>query len=110
MLNTTFIRVREEGLPRLRAWLDSLPQRREELRASYAAEGTRHEQFFLVRDGEGPVLVLISELADTARGRASFLRSHQELDLEFKRLINELAAGDAPAELLFDSARLAGPD
>jgi hypothetical protein len=108
VLNTTFVRIQEEGLPRLRAWLEGLHARRDELRASYAAEGTRHEQFFLIRDQEGPVLVLVSELHDTARGNASFLRSHQELDLEFKRLIQEIAAEEVPAELLFDSSPLTG--
>jgi hypothetical protein len=108
LLNTTFIRVREEGVPRLRDWLSALESRRDELRASYTAEGTRHEQFFLLRDADGFVLILISELKDAGRGKASFLHSHQPLDLEFKRLIREIAYGDVTPELLFDSSTLPG--
>lgn len=108
MLHTTFVRVDDDALPQIREWLALLPERREELRAAYRAEGTRHEQFFLVRGVDGPVLVLITELADLEHGAASFLRSHLPIDVEFKQLIQETRGGDADPELLFDSASVLG--
>ncbi len=106
LLETTFLRVQESALPRLREWLRGLAQRRDELRESYAAEGTRHERFFLLRDAEGPVLLLVGELEDGERGRESFLRSRRPLAVEFKRLIQEIGAGDPQPECLYDSALL----
>lgn len=104
MLNTTFVRVREDALPRLREWLRGLEDRREELRASYATEGTLQEQFFVVRGADGPILVLVTELENRRRGEESFLRSHMRLDVEFKNLIQEVGLGEPDLELLFDSS------
>lgn len=108
MLNATFLRVREDGVPRLRAWLDGLAARRGELQATYRAEGTRHEQFFLLRDGEGPVLVLVTELHDRDTGGRTFLGSDMPLAVEFKRMIQDVTAGPPPFELVYDSAHLPG--
>ncbi|MDJ0868143.1 MAG: DUF6176 family protein [Myxococcota bacterium] len=112
MLNATFVRIRRQDVARLRAWLAELPARRTELAEAYRLEGTRHELFFLVEGESGPVLVLLSELADRERGRASFLRSRLPIDLEFKELIGAIEDGDVAAELLYDSAPVlaaAGP-
>lgn len=108
MLNATFLRVREDGVARLRTWLDGLAARREELEATYHAEGTRHEQFFLLRDGEGPVLVLVTELRDRDTGGRTFLSSDMPLAVEFKRMIQDVTAGPPPFEIVYDSARLLG--
>lgn len=109
MLNATFARVDEEDLPRLRAWLASLAERREELRESYRRQGTRHELFFLIRTAREPLLVLISELEDVERGTASFLRSDMPLDLEFKTLVQEISEFEEGVELLYDSASYVDP-
>lgn len=107
MLNTTFLRVREEKLPELRAWLGALEGRQEELRTVYAAEGTRSEQFFLVRGEDGPVLVIVTELEDRRRGGETFLRSPMPLALEFKQLIQEASDGPTLYEALYDSDGMA---
>jgi hypothetical protein len=103
VLNATFARVREEDLPRLRSWLASLAERREELRESYQRQGTRHELFFLVRTERAPLLVLISEIRDLEEGTASFLRSNLPIDVEFKSLVQEISRFDEGVELLYDS-------
>ncbi|MDX1649245.1 MAG: DUF6176 family protein [Myxococcota bacterium] len=106
MLNATFLRLREDAVPLLREWLDGLAVRSDELFATYDAEGTRHEQFFLLRDGVGPVLVLVTELHDRDSGSRTFLASDMPLAVEFKRIIQQVTDGPAPCELVFDSARL----
>jgi hypothetical protein len=108
MLHTTFARVDEEDVPRLRQWLTSLSSRSEELRESYRQQGTRHELFFLVRTRRLPVLVLISEVADVEHATRSFLRSELPIDVEFKALFQEIAPEDAEVELLYDSANYVG--
>ena len=105
MLNTTFARIDEADVPRMRQWLESLHARREELQASYERQGTRHELFFLVRTDDSVVLVLISELADLEQGTESFLRSDFPLDVEFKILVQSLTWFDEGVELLYDSSK-----
>lgn len=110
MIHVTFARVRGDDVPRLRAWLEALPARRAELAEAYAREGTRHELFYLVETGSASaLLVLVSELEDTARGSESFLRSQLPLDVEFKQLIQDVARGEPRVEPLFDSADVLGP-
>jgi hypothetical protein len=110
MLNATFARVREEDLPRLRAWLAELPARREELAESYRREGTRHEVFFAIRTRPDPIVVLITEVQDLHHAVVSFLGSHQPLDLEFKSLVQDIATHESDVELLFDSASVLAED
>ena len=104
MLITTIARVDEEDVPRLRAWLEELPSRREELKESYRTQGTRHEHFFLIRTRGRPVLVLISEVADAEQASRSFLQSNLPIDVEFKALVQSISPEEADVELLYDSA------
>ena len=104
MLHTKIARIDEEDVPRLREWLGSLSSRREELRESYRTQGTRHELFFLVQTRRSPLLILITELDDVARGTESFLRSELPLDVEFKTLFQDLEPEEAEVELIYDSA------
>ena len=106
MLCTTIARVDDEDLPRLREWLAELPKRQGELRESYRDQGTRHEQFFLIRTRRMPLLVLISEVADVEQATDSFLRSTLPIDVEFKALYQEISLAEAEVELLFDSRGL----
>ncbi len=103
MLNTTIARVDEADVPRLREWLASLAERREELRESYRTQGTRAEQFFLIRTRRNPILVLISELDDVEEGTKTFLTSELPIDLEFKTLYQGISPEEADVELLYDS-------
>lgn len=108
MLQTTFARVDEEDVPRLRSWLSSLASRRDELRESYREHGTRHELFFLVRIQRLPILLLLAEVDDAERATRSFLHSELPIDVEFKALFHEISPGDVEAELLYDSSNYVG--
>lgn len=108
MLNTTIARVDEEDVPILREWLSSLATRRDELRESYRTQGTRHEQFFLVRTRRTPILVLISELENVEEGTRTFLASELPIDVEFKSLYQEISPEEAEVELLYDSTQYLG--
>ncbi|MCP5043433.1 MAG: hypothetical protein GY944_20590 [bacterium] len=105
MLHTTIARIDEADVPRLRDWLASLADRREELRESYRTQGTRHEQFFLLRTRRTPILVLISELENVEEGTKAFLASELPIDVEFKSLYQEISPEEAEAELLYDSSQ-----
>lgn len=104
MLQTTFAKVDEDEVARLRSWLAELATRRDELRASYRQQGTRHELFFLVRTRRSTILVLIAEVADADEAAERFLRSQLPIDLEFKDLFQEISPAEAEVELLYDSS------
>ena len=110
MLNTTIARVDEDDVPRLREWLASLENRRDELRESYRTQGTRAEQFFLIRTRLGPYLVLISELEDVEHGTQTFLSSELPIDVEFKSLYQAISPEEAEVELLYDSTHYLDED
>jgi len=105
MLYTTIARVDEHDVPRLRAWLDDLDSRRDELRGSYRQQGTRQEQFFLVRTRESPILVIVSEVEDALAAAESFLHSELPIDVEFKALVQAISPEEADVELVYDSSR-----
>ena len=104
MLHTTFARVDEADVPRLRSWLESLSSRRGELRESYRRHGTRHELFFLIRTRGAPTLVIITEVANAEEAATSFLRSTLPIDVEFKALVQEISPEEADVEGLYDSS------
>jgi hypothetical protein len=108
MLQTTFARVRDEDMPRLRSWLAALSSRREELRDSYRQQGTRHELFFLLPTRRSSILVLVSEVDDAEQAASSFLRSELPIDVEFKTLFQGISPEEADVELLYDSAEYLG--
>jgi hypothetical protein len=108
MLHTTFARVQDEDVPRLRSWLTSLSSRRDELRESYHQQGTRHELFFLVPTRRWSILVLISEVDNAEQATKSFLHSQLPIDVEFKALFQEISPEEAEVELLYDSSDYVG--
>ena len=108
MLITTIARVDEDDVERLRTWLAALPSRRSELRESYRTQGTRSEQFFLIRTRGGPLLVFVSEVADVEEATRSFLQSNLPIDVDFKNLVQTMAPEEADVELMYDSTPYVG--
>ena len=103
MLRVTYLRLDREAVPRLRAWLDGLAERKAELAESYRRQRTRHELFHLIDGADGPVLAIVTESGDVGVGAREFLDSQLAIDLEFKALIQEAGFAEPSATLLFDS-------
>ena len=103
MLRVTLVRIAEANVPRLRAWLDSLDARRDELAESYRRQHTRQELFYLIEGRDDPVLAIVSESADLEAGAKEFLNSELAIDVAFKSLIQDIGVGEPVAELVFDS-------
>jgi hypothetical protein len=102
MLWAAFYSVRPEKVDRLRGWMDEIGGRRDEVLASYAQEGTRHELAYLVRGEDGPILVYIAEVENIDRARAAFRESELPIDLEHREVMRGVVAGREEAELLFE--------
>lgn len=88
---------------RLRAWIASLAERGDEVRAALAAEEILDEAVFYASEADGEYLYLYSRGADLVRSAAAFQQSQLPVDAEFKELMAEcLDLGRARAlELVF---------
>ncbi len=107
MLQIVFARVREDQLDRLRWWMSELTRRKDEVRQTFAQEGTRHEVAYLLYDLEGPVLVYAIEAEDHDRAREAFESSMLPIDIEHRQIMQEALDGPADVELLYDVRLLA---
>lgn len=106
MIDLSFHRVRPEKVDTLRAWLSSLPTRRDEVLETFRREGVRHELASLLMTHEGPVLVYAIERSDGDHeaARAAFMASELAIDKEHLAVLRECLIGIAQAESLFDIA------
>lgn len=95
-------RVRDGHVERLRAWLSEVNARRDEVLETFAQEGVRHEQAYLLDTGSGHVLVYAMELGDEEQARAAFAASTLAIDLEHREVMNAAVGEPAGAELLYD--------
>jgi hypothetical protein len=106
LIHVTFVRIARDQVPRLRAWLAGLVDRRNELAESYRRQHTRRELFHLVEGSDGPLLVITSESDDLRAGTEEFLNSELAIDVEFKTLIQEIGEGESGVEKVYDSRDL----
>jgi hypothetical protein len=102
MLWAAFYRVKPDKVDRLREWMGEIARRRDEVLASYAQEGTRHEAAYLLRDERGPLLVYLAEVENIEQARAAFGASQLPIDLEHRVVMRDVVAGREEAELLFE--------
>jgi hypothetical protein len=108
VLRVTFRRVRPDQVDRLRAWMAELMRRQDEVLATFANEGVRHEQAFLLQTTDGPVLVYAAEADDFLRAAQAYAQSTLPIDLEHRQVLGEVLAGDAPVERVYEAAWPAG--
>jgi hypothetical protein len=102
MLQLVVRKVKPDQESRLRQWLAELSRRREEARATMTREGVRHEQAYLLTTAEGPVLIYAMEAADHEQARRAFKDSTDPIDIEHKRVMEEVLGANARPELLYD--------
>lgn len=106
LIHMTFVRVAEPQVPRLRSWLEALGARRDELAESYRRQHTRQEHFYLLGGKDARILVIASETADLRAGAVEFLNSELAIDVEFKKLIQDIGVIAPDVELVYDSRDL----
>ena len=86
----------------LRTWMAELTRRSAEVRETFAQEGMRHEQAFLLDTADGCVLIYAMEAADHERAASAFRNSTLPIDVEHKRIMAQVLGDSANVELLFD--------
>jgi hypothetical protein len=105
MLRVAFRQIRPDRVDRLRAWMLELEQRAGEVRQTFDNEGVQHEHAFLIESADGPVLVYAVEVADTERAERAYAESTLTIDLEHRRVMADVVAGDASVESLYELRR-----
>jgi hypothetical protein len=98
MLHVGMYRVRDDQVERLREWMHELGRRRDEVLETFAAETTRHEVAYLLRGKDSPILIYVGEMGDLEQGRKAFHASLLPIDVEHRRVLAAVLAGNADAE------------
>ena len=102
MLETVFLRVKEDKVDALKHWIEELRQREDEVLETLRNEGSRHEAAYLLESAEGPVLVYGQETADPEKAHRAFRESELPVDLEHRRVMRDVVAGRLEAEELIN--------
>lgn len=104
MIRVAFAKVKAEKVARLESWLRELMQRQDEVRETFALESVRHEQAFIIPGQEGPILIYVMEAQDHKRGREAFQASQLLIDLEHRRIMEDVLAEKIQIAPLYDCA------
>jgi hypothetical protein len=102
MIRLAIRRVKPDEERNLRKWMAELKQRHDEVRQTFAQEGVRHEQAYLLRTTDGPILIYAMEAADHDRASAAFRNSTLPIDEQHKRVMQQVLAENIDAELLYE--------
>jgi hypothetical protein len=102
MIKLAMRKVRPGQEDHLRKWMAELNRRSTEVRETFAQEGVRHEQAYLLKTADGLVLIYAMEAADHARASSVFQNSTLPIDREHKRIMAQVLAEAAHAELLYE--------
>jgi uncharacterized protein DUF6176 len=104
MIRVAFARVKPHKIERLESWLRELMSRQDEVRETFVQETVRHEQAFILHEEKGPLLIYVMEAEDHERGREAFRLSQLPIDLEHRRVMNEVLAEKLQVAPLYDCA------
>jgi Family of unknown function (DUF6176) len=95
-------KVKPDEENNLRQWMAELTRRSAEVRETFAQEGVRHEQAFLLKTAEGSVLIYAMEAADHERAASAYRNSALPIDLEHRRIMTQVLGEPANVELLYE--------
>lgn len=102
MLQVVFARVREGKVDALKAWMEELKRREDEVLETFRNEGTLHERYFLLEGREGPALACVMAVDDPERAGEAFRGSALPIDHEHREVMEEVLAEALPVEELLD--------
>src|SRR6266480_8018112 len=102
MIKLAIRKVRHRQEDPLRKWMAELNRRSAEVRETFAQEGVRHEQAYLLKTADGPVLIYAMEAPDHARASSMLRNSTLSIDQEHKHIMAQVLAEPANAELLYE--------
>jgi hypothetical protein len=109
MIKLAIRRVKPEEEGTLRNWMAELNRRQSEVRATFAREGVRHEQAWLVATSDGPLLVYAMEASDQQQATETFKESTLPIDQQHKEVMLQVLGGKVSAQLLYECMAQGGP-
>jgi hypothetical protein len=83
--------------------MTELGRRQDEVRATFANEGVRHEQAFLLESAAGPVLVYAIEVEDVEAAQQAYEASTLAIDAEHRQVMAAVLGPAAEVELLYEA-------
>ena len=104
MLRVNLFRVRPDKEPRLRAWLEELNARSDEVKQTFRDESVRAEQAYIIATSDGPILVYAMEAASFERGQAAYATSSHAIDREHKAVMAECLGEPLGLSAVYDVA------
>jgi hypothetical protein len=102
MIKLAIRRVKPDEEDHLRSWMAELTRRSTEVLETFANEGVRHEQAYLLKTSEGPILIYAMEAADHDQAAFAFQHSTLPIDQEHRRVMKQVLAERANVELLYE--------
>lgn len=110
MLMVSIRRIRPDKEDRLRAWLEELNLRADEVRETFRDETVRAEQAYIVSGAIGPLLIYIMEAENFERGAKAYAESTHKIDAEHRAIMKECLAEPVSVAPLYDVSIEAGSD
>jgi hypothetical protein len=102
VLRVRFFRVRPDKIDRLRAWMEELHHRRDEVLETFAQETVRHEAAWLMETAEGTILVYAIEADDLEQAQRAVEENPLPIDLEHRAVMDEVIEVPIELEQLLD--------
>lgn len=102
MLMVSIRRIWPDKEDRLRAWLEELNLRADEVRETFRDETVRAEQAYIVPGAAGPLLIYIMEVEDSERGAKAYAESTHKIDAEHRAIMKECLAEPVSLVPLYD--------
>jgi hypothetical protein len=103
-------RLKEGKRDRLYEWMEEVNSRRDEALDTLHAEDVYSEAVFLESRADGEYVTFYMEAKDLEAAADAFEASTHDLDQQFKRLLNEVAAREQPDEDIEPLYHLMNPD
>jgi hypothetical protein len=102
MIEVVFRKIRPGKVDRLRAWLQELNERKDEVRQTFEQETVRHERGYILDTREGPILVYVMEAEDHDKAREAYQSSTLAIDKQHGEVMADCLGDPADAELLYE--------
>jgi hypothetical protein len=104
MLRVSIWKIRQGKESKLRAWLEELNSREDEVRETFIDETVRAEQAYIVPAGDEYVLVYAMEAEDFARGAKAYTESTHRIDAEHRAVMKECLEESLKLNAIYDVA------
>jgi hypothetical protein len=102
MIEVVFRKIRPDKVDRLRAWLQELNDRKDEVRQTFEQETVRHERGYILQGEDGPILAYVMEAEDHDKASAAYKASTLAIDQQHQEVMAECLGDPVEAELLYE--------